>query len=178
MVSWEGAPTGGWLPARGRSPSGGCGSPPQGQGPFLFLRKKKRALTPKKNEAGLRGVGTGKTAACVFTHCLGTSPGRYGHAIGEQGQTVVLSCGRLDVPLSRQSAVVAWRVIAPHTTLPLHLRRREAPDHPGPERGTRRRRVDRAQACPCFTRAGRNGRKGSFLSYERRQPPFSTRNLP
>ena len=49
------------------------------------------------------------TAAFVFTHCLGTSPGRYGHAIGEQGEAVVLSCGRLDVPLSRQSAAVAYR---------------------------------------------------------------------
>ena len=47
------------------------------------------------------------TAAFVFTHCLGTSPGRYGHAMVEQGQTVVLSGRRLAVPLSRQSA--AWR---------------------------------------------------------------------
>ena len=36
-----------------------------------------------------------------------TSPGRYGHAIVEQGQAVVLSGSRLAVPLSRQSA--AWR---------------------------------------------------------------------
>ena len=40
------------------------------------------------------------TAAFVFTHCLGTSPGRYGHAMVEQGQTVVLSGRRLAVPLS------------------------------------------------------------------------------
>ena len=26
------------------------------------------------------------TAAFVFTHCLGTSPGRYGHAIGKRGK--------------------------------------------------------------------------------------------
>ena len=26
------------------------------------------------------------TAAFVFTHCLGTSPGRYGHAMVEQGK--------------------------------------------------------------------------------------------
>ena len=31
------------------------------------------------------------TAAFVFTHCLGTSPGRYGRPMVEQGQTVVLS---------------------------------------------------------------------------------------
>ena len=62
------------------------------------------------------------TAAFVFTHCLGTSPGRYGHAMVEQGQTVVLSGRRLDVPLSRQSAAVAHRgvvpVSLPHIPLP------------------------------------------------------------
>ena len=86
-------------PCGGRSPSGGVPIR-QGQGPFLFLRKKKRALTPKKNEAGLRGVDTGKTAACVFTHCLGTPPGRYGHHTQEQRPVFVLSICRLLLPLS------------------------------------------------------------------------------
>ena len=83
------------------------------------------------------------TAAFVFTHCLGTSPGRYGHAMVEQGQTVVLSGRRLDVPLSRQSAAVhrGHRTLHRSPTLP----QGRAPDHPGPERGTRRRRVGRAQ---------------------------------
>ena len=31
------------------------------------------------------------TAAFVFTHCLGTSPGRYGHPIEEQGK----GCGSI-----------------------------------------------------------------------------------
>ena len=44
------------MPTRGAEFLRGCGSPPQGQGPFLFLRKKKRALTPKKKGAGLRLV--------------------------------------------------------------------------------------------------------------------------
>ena len=61
----------------------------------------------------MSGLGW-KTAACVFTHCLGTSPGRYGHAIEEQGQAVVLSWGRLDVPLSRQSAAVRRNRLALH----------------------------------------------------------------
>ena len=39
------------------------------------------------------------TAAFVFTHCLGTSPGRYGHHTQEQGQALVLSARRLRVPL-------------------------------------------------------------------------------
>ena len=49
------------------------------------------------------------TAAFVFTHCLGTSPGRYGHAVVEQrwalgtilrppgGATLAAECGR-DAP--------------------------------------------------------------------------------
>ena len=49
---------------------------------------------------------------------------------------------------------------------------RDAPDYPGPERGIRRRRTDRAQASPCSLRAGRNGRKGFSMSYESRWPPF------
>ena len=62
------------------------------------------------------------TAAFVFTHCLGTSPGRYGHAMVEQGQTVVLSGRRLDVPLSRQSAAVvllrSWKRIGQRSSAP------------------------------------------------------------
>ena len=47
------------LAGGGVPPGGGC--PPQGQGPFLFLRKKKRALTPRQNEfhsapSPLRGI--------------------------------------------------------------------------------------------------------------------------
>ena len=72
----------------------------RGERPFLFLRKKKRSFTPKKKKAGLRGINAKKTAACVFTHCLGTSPGRYGHPMVEQGWFLVLSCGRLVLPLS------------------------------------------------------------------------------
>ena len=34
------------------------------------------------------------TAAFVFTHCLGTSPGRYGHALVEQGR----GCGSIRQP--------------------------------------------------------------------------------
>ena len=83
------------------------------------------------------------TAAFVFTHCLGTSPGRYGRPIAEQRKAVVLSVGRLVVPLSRQSAAVhrGHRTLHRSPTLP----QGRAPDHPGPERGTRRRRVGRAQ---------------------------------
>ena len=70
---WVGAACGrpGWQGATLRGPDAlrGCGSPPQGQGPFLFLRKKKRALTPKKKK-GRSTVGVwSSTAACVFTHC-------------------------------------------------------------------------------------------------------------
>ena len=35
--------------------------PPRGQGPFLFLRKKKRALTPKKMEGPVY-------AKCLVNH--------------------------------------------------------------------------------------------------------------
>ena len=153
-------------PCGGRSPSGGVPIR-QGQGPFLFLRKKKRALTPKKNEAGLRGVDTGKTAACVFTHCgedqprplrpchCGTGMGAWFYPAAAW---LCHSRGRVQ-QVSRSAA-------------------REAPHHPGRERGTRRRRGVRASACPCSPRAGRNGREGSFLSYESRPPPWTTADSP
>ena len=81
----RGLPWGVRQPAGGRLPAAGVPAR-QGQGPFLFLRKKKRALTPKKKGARSTAGWWWSTAACGFTLCLGTSPGRYGHAIGEQGK--------------------------------------------------------------------------------------------
>ena len=40
---------------RGAPARRGCGSPPRGQKPFLFLRKKKRFLTPKKKMGPVYG---------------------------------------------------------------------------------------------------------------------------
>ena len=51
--------------------------------PFVLPLPTKAALL-RGPLAGLRGIGTGKTAAFGFTHCLGTSPGRYGHPMAEQ----------------------------------------------------------------------------------------------
>ena len=151
----------------------------RGERPFLFLRKKKRSFTPKKKKGPVYGAFLlGKRRLAALRTVVRTTPGRYGHPMVEQGKEVVLSNCRLAVPLSRQSAAAAWRGHRASHNSPLPHRRREAPDHPGPERGSRRRRMVRASACPCSPRAGRNGRKGSFLSYESRKPPFSTPNLP
>ncbi len=56
-------------PAGGRLPGGGAAPRRGGQKPFLFLRKKKRFLTPKKKLGRSTGRFRVKTAACVFTHC-------------------------------------------------------------------------------------------------------------
>ena len=133
---WVGAACGrpGWQGAalRGAESLRGCGCPPQGQGPFLFLRKKKRSLTPRQNEFhsapspcggyplhSIRSSSPHKS--CAFAGAPGpvygalmqrkrrlaslrtvvrTSPGRYGHPMVEQGWFLVLSCGRLALPLS------------------------------------------------------------------------------
>ena len=82
----------------------------RGERPFLFLRKKKRSFTPKKKLGpGLRWVSGRSRRLTSLRTVVRTSPGRYGHAIVEQGQAVVLSCGRLAVPLSRQSALAVHR---------------------------------------------------------------------
>ncbi len=130
-------PGGDWLPARGRSPSGG-------ERPFLFLRKKKRSFTPKKKKGPLYGAFLlGKRRLAALRTVVRTTPGRYGHPMVEQGKEMVLSNCRLAVPLSRQSA--AWRAGGVALMQVSLSAAREAPHHHGPERGTRRRRVVRAQ---------------------------------
>ena len=47
-----------------------------------------------------------KTAASGFRMTAGTPSGRYGLPLWNREKPVVLSCGRLAVPLSRQSAAV------------------------------------------------------------------------
>ena len=79
------------------------------------------------------------TAAFVFTHCLGTSPGRYGHAIGEQGR----GCGSILRPPGGATLAAECGGDAPGASHPTQVSlsaAEEATNHPGPERGTRRRR--------------------------------------
>ena len=73
------------------------------------------------------------TAAFVFTHCLGTSPGRYGHPMVEQGKagssifgpsggaTLAAECGG-----SALEALCLF--LCPTFSLSAA---KEAPDHPG-----------------------------------------------
>ena len=158
-----------------RHPAGG-GVPPGGK-TISFSAEKETVLHPKeKVEAGLCKVWGGKRRLASLRTVVRTPPGRYGHPMVEQGKdggsifgppgcaTLAAECG--NAPGSSHSTQISLSAA------------REAPDHPGPERGTRRRRVVRASACPCSPRAGRNGREGSPMSYESRQPPFSTRNPP
>ncbi len=119
------SPSGGCLPGRGKVHFFFCG---KRNGPSLLVGAKSAPLRfrltaktpfrflapPLPTKAALlwgprarSSVSSGwNTAACVFTHCLGTPPGRYGHHWEEQGQAVVLSAHRLLVPLSGQSAAV------------------------------------------------------------------------
>ena len=157
----------------GRASALGTGFPPGGRSPsggkdHFFFCGKRNGPSPKE-KVGARSTGRFrvKTAACVFTPCLGTSPGRYGHAIGEQGRacssirpppgraTLAAECGRRTL---RKSPPL------PHGKHPTNPALREAPAGGG---GLE------APTCPCSPRAGRNGRKGSSMSYESRQPPFS-----
>ena len=167
---WGRRPAGGWFPTGGGGPPGGGSrrraEALRGERPFLFLRKKKRFLTPKKKLGRSTGRFRVKTAACVFTHCLGTSPGRYGHAIVKQGKdggsiqpppggaTLAAECGMA------HRVHHTWHSPAPpqgmHLTTPAL---REAPAGGG---GLG------PPACLCSQTAGRNGRKGSSMSYESR----------
>ena len=73
----------------------------RGQKPFLFLRKKKRFLTPKKKWGPVYGaLLLGKRRLASLRTVVRTSPCRYGHPMVEQGWFLVLSCGRLVLPLS------------------------------------------------------------------------------
>ena len=163
---FQGARRSGTLPG-GACPAG-AGGPPGGK-TISFSAEKETVLHPKE-KVGARSTGRFrvKTAACVFTPGLGTSPGRYGHAIGEQGRacssirpppgraTLAAECGRRTL---RKSPPL------PHGKHPTNSALREAPAGGG---GLE------APTCPCSTRAGRNGRKGSPKSYESRWPPFSS----
>ena len=80
-------------PDRRRGPPWGASR--RGQGPFLFLReKKKRALTPKK-KSYITERGPAKTAASGFTPCGEDRPRPLRPPVVEQGEAVVLSLRRL-----------------------------------------------------------------------------------
>ena len=147
--------------------------PLRGERPFLFLRKKKRFLTPKKKLGRSTGRFRVKTAACVFTHCLGTSPGRYGHAMVEQGR----GCGSIRQPPGCATLAAECGGDAPGASHPTQVSlsaAREAPHYPGPERGTRRRRADRAQTVSILKRqavtAGRGPRSHTKAAGRRFHP--------
>ena len=165
--------------------------PSGGERPFLFLRKKKRSFTPKKKKgSGLRGVNAKKTAACGFTHRgedqprpLRPSHGGTGMVFGSilrppgastlrAGVVRCLACGG-----GGRACVRLAGGVAPHKGRRAPRRKRTTAALCR-ESGTRRRRVVRTPACPCSTRAGRNGRKGSSMSYESRWPPWMTTPSP
>ena len=175
-------PAGGWvppvgrLPGGGRSPSGGCGSPPRGARSISFSAEKETGLDSKEKGGPVYGGFLVVHGGLRLYALFGDQPRPLRPCHCETGKrrwfypAAAWRChsrGRVRHGAPSSSHLAFSRSAA-----------RDAPDHPGPERGTRRRRMVRASACPCSTRAGRNGRKGSFLSYESRKPPFSTLNLP
>ena len=192
----KGLPPRGKAPAlRGRSPSGGRlpggGGFPPGAKTISFSAEKETVLDSKeKMGSGLRGVATGKTAACVFTHRgedqprpLRPSHGGTGMVFGSilrppgastlrAGVVRCLTCGG-----GGRACVRLAGGVAPHKGRRAPRRKRTTAALCR-ESGTRRRRVVRTPACLCSTRAGRNGRKGSSMSYESRWPPWMTTPSP
>ena len=140
----RGLPWGVRRPAGGRLPAAGVPAR-QGQGPFLFLRKKKRALTPKKKKgpvyAGLMGENGGQR----LSYDCGDHSRPLRPALGEQGQADALPTRRLRVPLSGLGPPLRWRggldlCATPRCTT-------AALCH---ESGTSRRRLDRTTAPSLF----------------------------
>ena len=158
------------LPWEGRQPAGG-GVPPGGKDHFFFCGKRNGPSPQRKRGArSMQGLWT-KTAASGFSRTLGTTPGRYGHPIEEQGK----DCGSILGPPgdATLAAECGGALRSSHPIQGFYPAAGDVPDHPGPERGTRRRLVGRVQARPCSSKAGRNGREGSPMSYESRWPLFS-----
>ena len=146
----------------------------QGQGPFLFLRKKKRALTPKKNEAGLRWVGGGPRRLASLRTVVRTSPGRYGHAVVEQGWALgsILrppGCATLAAECSKSPA-------PPQGKHPTTLAVREAPAGGGglerqPVPVPQGQAVTAGRGPQCHMKAAR--RRGRPPTHRRPAPSFS-----
>ena len=154
-----GCPPGGGGPPGGACPAG-VRLPAAGAKTISFSTEKETVLDSKeKDGAGLRWVfGRPRRLASLHT-VWGPAPAVTAMPLGNREKTMVLSCGRLAVPLSWQSAVARWgrhalhRSPAPpqrkHLTTPAL---REAPAGGGWVGLT---------TFPYFTEAGRNGRKGS-----------------
>ena len=117
------------LPPRGKAPAGGCGArrpgapsplgrgglrppglagcrpagggvPPGGK-TISFSAEKETVLHPKEKEGPVYGaLMQRKRRLAALRTVVRTSPGRYGHPMVEQGWFLVLSCGRLALPLS------------------------------------------------------------------------------
>ena len=128
-------PAGDWLPARGRSPSGG-------KDHFFFCGKRNGPSPQRKR-------GAAKTAASGFRMTGRTPSGRYGLPLWNREKSAALSTRRLRVPLSgpgwsgaslrrRWSGRVVWGAMTRHATTALCR-----------ESGTSRRPQDRTTVCPC-----------------------------
>ena len=149
----RGLPWGVRRPAGGRLPAAGAKT-------ISFSTEKETVLDSKeKDGAGLRWVFGRPRRLSSLRTVWGPAPAVTAMPLGNREKTMVLSCGRLAVPLSWQSAVARWgrhtlhRSPAPpqrkHLTTPAL---REAPAGGG---------WVGLPTFPYFTKAGRNGRKGS-----------------
>ena len=74
--------------------------PPRGQGPFLFLRKKKRALTPKKKLGPVYGRFGVENGGIGLSYDRKDPFRPLRPAPAEQGEACALTSRRLRVPLS------------------------------------------------------------------------------
>ena len=158
-------------PCRGRSPSGGKD--------HFFFCGKRNGPSPQRKRGGRSTVGLGlTTAAFVFTHCLGTSPGRYGHPMVEQGKdggsiwppptcaTLPAECGKSPPAAGRHPTTPARREV---TAGGGRLGRRPAPIPQG-------QAVTAGRGPFCHTKAA--SRRFPAETHRRPGPTFSLESRP
>ena len=143
-AAW-GRPPGAGFPPGGRSPSGGAC--PAGAKTISFSAEKETVLDSKEKVRPVYGaLVLGKRRLASLRTVWGPAPA-----------VTAMPWWNRDRLWFYLAA--AWRChsrgrvrhgapSSPHLAFSRSAAR-EAPDHPGPERGTRRRRADRTKACPC-----------------------------
>ena len=163
----------GAAPSRGRSPL-------RGERPFLFLRKKKRSFTPKKKRGPVYG-GFGVDYGGFRLYALfGDQPRPLRPCHWGTGKSRWFYLAAAWLCHSRGRVRRCARGVAPYQVS--RSAARDAPDHPGPERGTRRRRADRAQTVSILKRqavtAGRDPQCHTKAASRRFLPPTYRRPGP
>ena len=176
---------GGWFPTRGRSPSGGClpgkgAAPAAGARSISFSEEKETGLDSKEKRGPVFGAFVlRKRRPASLRTVWGPAPAVTAMPLRNRDR---LWFYLVAAWMSHSHGRVRRQIVTPHERGTMS-RSPCAPqkDHPT----TPALREEPAgggwlgpPAFSCSTRAGRNGREGSSLSYESRMPPSSTTNPP